>query len=161
MIDKSLVLQALHDALTRDLQSVTISQKRIQEGATHSESRAESDKDTRATEASYVARGLAKRVSELQEAVSLLAAVKLRAFTNQDRVALTAIVTLEDDAEKQERYFVMPTGGGLRLDIHNQTIGVITPQSPLGVAVLGKHIGDELTLRLPGGTRDMTIVDIL
>ena len=49
------------ERLVEELKVVEASQKNAQSNATHSESKQESDKDMRATEASYVARGLAKR----------------------------------------------------------------------------------------------------
>ena len=67
-LDKAALLTALRAQIAADLDALIASQKRAHEGATHEEARPESDKDTRATEASYVARGLAERVSSLEGA---------------------------------------------------------------------------------------------
>jgi hypothetical protein len=37
----------------------------------------------------------------------------------------------------------MPVGGGLSLSAAGKTILVVTPQAPLGRALVGKSIGDE------------------
>jgi transcription elongation GreA/GreB family factor len=37
---------------------------------------------------------------------------------------------------------------------------IVTTSSPFAQRVLGKHVGDTLTLDLPGGTKTLTILDI-
>src|SRR5690606_29246214 len=64
-LDKEAVLAALCAAVEQDLRAATDAQKATHAGATHEESKPENDKDTRALEASYLARGLAGRVAEL------------------------------------------------------------------------------------------------
>ncbi len=121
-------------------------------GATHAESKPENDKDTRALELTYLARGQAQRVVELQAALVELASWSPRGFSDDDAIALGALVTLDEDGDER-RLFVAPSGGG------NQLAGgvqVVTPQSPLGVALLGKYVGDEVELR----GRRMEIVDV-
>ncbi|MEJ2096833.1 MAG: GreA/GreB family elongation factor, partial [Deltaproteobacteria bacterium] len=39
--------------------------------------------------------------------------------------------------------------------------GRISVQSPLGLAIIGKGIGDEIKLNAPGGQRTYELVDIL
>ncbi len=113
------------------------------EGATHEEAKAENDKDTRGLEQSYLARGHAKRVAELEAAASDVAAMKLRTFGARDPIAMSALVETEEDGGRN-RYFVAPGGGGSVLagDVH-----VITPGSPLGAAMLGKRAGDVVEFR--------------
>ena len=48
------------------------------EGATHSEARPENDKDTRGLELSYLARGQAQRVAELQIVLGAVSEMRLR-----------------------------------------------------------------------------------
>ena len=53
-----------------------------------------------------------------------------------------------------------PHGGGVRLDLDGKSVQVVTPQSPLGKALLGKLHGDVIELRGKSGLREMTIVDV-
>ncbi len=159
-LDKRAVLEALRERVERDLAALTGSQEAMQAGATHEEARPESDKDTRATEASYLARGLAKRVGELQKARSLLANLALQRFGARDPAALSALVTTEDEDEKQERYFLAPAGGGLRLVVGGVAVGIVTPDAPLGDALLGKRAGDDVELETPQGIRVLSILSV-
>lgn len=142
-MDKQRLRHELHDVLTRTLETARIAHAAAVEGATHSEAKAENDKDTRGLEQSYLARGQAQRVAELEAAVSDVAAMKLRVFTARDAIAMSALVAADDDGE-QRRYFIAPGGGG---SVLAGGIQVITPQSPIGLALLGKRVGDTVELR--------------
>jgi len=159
-LDKRAVLDALRERVERDLTALTSSQEAMQEGATHEEARPESDKDTRATEASYLARGLAKRVTELQKAGSLLANLALQRFGAGDPAALSALVTTCDEDDKTQRYFLAPAGGGMRLVVRGVAVGIVTPDAPLGDALLGKRAGDDVELETPQGLRVLSIVSV-
>jgi len=125
------------------------------EGATHGEARAENDKDTRGLEQSYVARGQAMRIAELE---SGLAAVEKCAIDPKDRVALGALVTIEEDGAESQ-IFVAPAGGGTVIG-GAAAIQVVTPPSPLGKALLGKVSGDDVEIRLPNRVRTLSITAI-
>lgn len=126
------------------------------EGATHEEARPENDKDTRGLEQSYLARGQAQRVAELEAAVAALTALALRTFGARDPVAMSALVTIDEDGEVK-RLWIAPHGGGAVLA---GDVQVVTPSSPFGRALLGKRIDDEVELRLPGKTRTLVITAI-
>ncbi|MDX2093198.1 MAG: GreA/GreB family elongation factor [Kofleriaceae bacterium] len=126
------------------------------EGATHPEAKAENDKDTRGLEQSYIARGQAQRVAELEAAVSDIKALKLRQFVEEDAVAMSALVVVDEDGD-QHCYWIAPHGGGTTLD---GDVQVVTPVSPLGRALIGKHIGDEVELPLAGKRRTLEILAI-
>jgi transcription elongation GreA/GreB family factor len=126
------------------------------EGATHTEARAENAKDTRGLEQSYLARGQAQRVAELEAGLAAVTALVLRRFAPGDPIALGALVGIDDDGEPK-RLLLAPHGGGSALA---GGIQVVTPSSPLGRALLGKRIDDDVELRLPGGVRTLVVVDL-
>ncbi|HEY4055556.1 MAG TPA: GreA/GreB family elongation factor [Kofleriaceae bacterium] len=123
------------------------------EGAVHSEAKAENDKDTRGLEQSYIARGQAQRVEELEQAVATIAKLELKTFGPDDAVGMSALVTIDDDGETR-RYFVAPFGGG---NVLAGGVHVVTLSSPVGKALFGKRAGDEVELRLGGKAKELTI----
>ncbi len=157
---KADLLEQLRSLVQVDLDTITASQQDAQAGATHSENKAEGDKDMRSTEESYLARGLAKRVKELRAAVVQLAALRLRTFDEESKIALTALVRVEDDEGELLQYFLAPVGGGMVLGDDEQKISVLTPLSPLGRALLGREIDDEVELRTPLGSKLLCVVGI-
>ncbi|MGE0871531.1 MAG: GreA/GreB family elongation factor [Kofleriaceae bacterium] len=151
---------ALRDELLAILQEALSTAQRSHaaaiDGATNEESRAENEKDTRGLEQSYLARGQAKRVAELEAAISELEAWVVRSFTAHDRIAISALVTIDEDGAVQ-RLFLAPHGGG---SVLSGATHVVSPSSPLGRALLGKRIDDEVELELPGRARAFTITSI-
>src|SRR5262249_15536307 len=140
MSRKATLREALIAALTAALDTARAAHAAAVEGATHSEARAENDKDTRGLEQSYLARGQAQRVEELSVALAATEAMVWRSFTARDAIEVSALVTVEEDGEPQQ-LLVAPHGGGIVLSGHIQ---VVTPRSPLGRALLGRMVGDEI-----------------
>jgi len=130
------------------------------EAATHAEAKPENDKDTRALEASYLAAGQAERVRTLETALKQLVTIELKDIGKTTPICASAIVTLEDDDGARTVFFMSPHGGGVRLELEGQSVQVVTPQSPLGKALLGRLHGDVIELRGKSGLREMTIVDV-
>jgi transcription elongation GreA/GreB family factor len=157
--DKTEILKLLLSHVGADLQTMSAAQRAVVDGATHEENKPENDKDTRALEQSYLARGQAQRVVELQGAVNQLKAMELRDFSKGVPIALGALVAVEDDRETVH-YFLAPAGGGLRLALAGREVRVVTPQSPIGQALLGKRQGDDLDLRTPQGVNECSIATV-
>jgi Transcription elongation factor, GreA/GreB, C-term len=156
-IDKAHVLAELRARLERDLAVAVEAQRRTQSGATHEESRPENDKDTRALESSYLARGQAQRVVELSQALTSVTLLELRRFEPSSVISVSALVGL-DDGERTVFYFMAPMGGGLELDVDGHAVRVLTPQSPVGRALVGQRLGSDIEVRTPQGLREYSVV---
>ena len=144
-IDKKAVFTALKLQLEAELARAQKRAKDAADGATHEENRAEGDKDMRATEASYVARGQAGRASEMEEAFVRVSALELLQFKPGARIAISALIELVHD-DKTLNYFLVPAAGGERVLVDGVEVQTLTPQSPLGRALLGASEGDEAEL---------------
>lgn len=125
-------------------------------GATHEEARPENDKDTRALEQTYLARGQAMRVEEVIEQAQVLRYLSLPAFQEGDAIAAGALIELESD-DAARCVFLLPHGGGIEVELDGVTVRVVTPTSPLGKAILGRTVGDDITLRTRGVLREYVI----
>lgn len=99
--------------------------------ATDPDSKAENKYDTRTLEASYVARGQAQRVAELQEAVRAFGALSGSTLEPGAMITLGALVSLETP-EERAHYFLGPFAGGTEIVHAGQEVVVITPASALG-----------------------------
>jgi transcription elongation GreA/GreB family factor len=157
--DKRKVIEALLEHLSELAVQATNAAKATQEGATHPEAKPENEKDTRALEQSYLARGQAMRVAELNEQIQSLRFLPLRAFGQGDPVAIGALVTLQDD-EDVRCLFLAQCGGGIELSVDGVVVFVVTPQSPLGASVLGRNVGDEIERVARGVKREYVIAAV-
>ena len=154
MANRAELKRALVAAAEAALASARAAHAAAVEGATHSESRAENDKDTRGLEQSYLARGHAARVEELEAALVTLAALPLG--SPAATIGLGAVVTVDDDGARA-RYYLASWGGGVTV---GGDVAVVTPQAPIGRALLGRGRGDVVEIRRPGGVREVEIVAI-
>jgi transcription elongation GreA/GreB family factor len=160
-LDKRLLHSKLKERLAAELERAQKRAKEAADGATHEENRAEGDKDMRATEASYVARGHSSRVTEMEEALLRVNALELLEFEPGARIAVSALVELEHQGRRLH-YFLMPAGGGERVELSGVQVQTITTQSPLGAALLGLTEGDEAELpgRDAGGARSYEVIRV-
>lgn len=158
-IDKRALVAELLALMRRELDVLQSAQRTTMEGATHEENRPENDKDTRATEASYLARGQATRVEDLVLAVGAVSAMPMRVFKDDDPVSASALVTIEADGTELY-FFMVPRGGGHRVEIGERVVQVITPRSPVGAALLGKSVGDVAEVQMQQGKRAYEIVRV-
>lgn len=72
-----------------------------------------------------------------------------------DRVFFGNVVTLIDlDTDEEVSYQLL---GPEEADVHKGKISVV---SPMGKAILGKQIGDEVEVRTPGGLRQFEVMAI-
>lgn len=129
------------------------------EGATHEESRPENPKDTRGLEASYLAHGLAKRASELEQSIN-----RLRFFESEHAaespIRTGSMVELEDEAGALHVFILLPCAGGHEVDMGDTLVRVITPQSPLGQALRDPFVGDELQIGRGSAAKEWHIVRV-
>jgi transcription elongation GreA/GreB family factor len=116
--------------------------------ATSEESRAENQYDTHSLEAGYLAEGQARQAAEIEESIKVISALSLPDFPPDAPIALGALVEVQDVPGAASLYFLCPRAGGLELTHDGRTVLVVTPQSPLGRQLLGRHTGD--TVQLPG-----------
>jgi len=159
--DKATLLAELLDRIRDDLATLIRTQEETRAAATHDENRAEHAKDTRATEQSYLARGLAERVEDLRRSETLLAELELRSFDTDDPIETSAIVRIGDEqTEMNQIWFLVPAGAGIKLSFHGASIQTITPAAPLGRALMGLHVGDEGRFQTPRGERHFEILSV-
>jgi transcription elongation GreA/GreB family factor len=159
-MDKPALIRALCAQLEVEIARAIEAATRTAEGATHEEARPENDKDTRALEQSYLARGQAQRVADLKIALKQVQFMDVRAFTHEDAVEVSALVQLEQEEDGETRwYFIAPAGGGnkLQLEAASLSVDVLTPQAPLGRALIGRYVGDEVTLMAGARKREWVI----
>ena len=153
----------LLERVGQDRESAERSQADTKAAATHEENRAEHAKDTRATEQSYLARGLAGRAEDLRQTEQILRALELRTFEREEAAALTALVTIEDeDSGEIQHWWLVPVAGGIELApaAPAPPVRTLTPKAPLGRALLGLSAGDSGEVQTPRGTRPFEVLQV-
>lgn len=158
--EKQQLIQALLERLRGEYETLLAAQRATQEGATHEEAKPENDKDTRALEQTYLARGQATRVVQLRADLTQLERLRPRPYSEDSKLGLSAIVELEDPDGAHQLYFLVPSGAGEVIDSSRGLVKVVTPESPLGRALVGARLGDDIELQSPKGKRIMSLVAV-
>jgi transcription elongation GreA/GreB family factor len=141
---KEQIVQNIISSLSADLLVFASAAKAAHEAATHEECLPDNKYDTTALEASYIAQGQANRAQEIRVALESYRSLPLTDFNDDTPIRLTALVTLEAEDGTVRRFFLGPQGGGMKIGGNDGDIVVITPGSPLGRALLGLCVGDEV-----------------
>lgn len=150
-MNKTILIQQVVEKLTADLSLYFKAATAARAEATHEQSKAENKYDTRGLEASYLARGQARQVAELETSIQQIRSMTQRAFAATDPIDLGAYVETERRGIVSA-YLLAPRAGGTEVTVDRQEILVITPQSPLGRQLIGHRQGDSVKIDLAGRT---------
>ncbi len=159
IFSKTAILRQIVKQLAAELALLTKASRTAHADASDEQNKAEHQYDTRGLETAYLASAQARQATETEEALELYQSLKPQKFTDQTSIALTALVELESNGARRH-YFIGPSRGGMEIR-HNKTeILVITPESPLGAQLVGKHAGDRIKLQTRGPAQDLRIVSV-
>jgi transcription elongation factor GreA len=82
--------------------------------------------------------------------------IDVKKIEPSDRVVFGVTVVVEDsETDEKSRYRIV---GEFESDVKN---GLISVLSPIARALVGSELGDEVTVRAPGGDRKMVITEVL
>lgn len=153
-------MAAIQTKLEAELSTLEDAARATREGLVHEESRAENDKDTRGIEASYLARGQAERVEQMQETLTRLRFLNLGAYGPDDPIGAGALVEVEIDDDAKSTFLLVPVGGGVSVEFGASEVKLITAASPVGKAMVGKFEGDDFEIRVRGAVREYVITAV-
>jgi transcription elongation GreA/GreB family factor len=156
---KARLIDRLRELLREEHAAAERLARETADAANHPEARPENDKDTRKVELSYLAAGQAARAQELEAALSRVAALDCRSFSEGESIEVGALVEL-DYGDKRRRVLLCPAGGGLKLSDERGEISIVTLQSPLGRELLGKRMGDTFELTVEGRLREVEVLRV-
>ncbi|MBT3295017.1 MAG: transcription elongation factor GreAB [Verrucomicrobia bacterium] len=152
--------QRFIDQLTREVETITAAAKSSFDTATNAEHQAKSKYDTFSLETSYLARGQAKRVEELNDALERLQQLPLKALDATTPILLSALVRLRADDGETRALFLGSAAGGEMISVDGEEIIMVTARAPLGQAVLGKTVGDTFDIKMGIDTQTFTVVSV-
>lgn len=157
---KEALRQAIITGLEQNLATAVQAANTARDTATSKESIAENKYDTFGLEASYLAHGQSQRVLDLQQEIDHYKSLVFKDFHSEDEIDLTCLVTLINEQDEYRVFFIGPAAGGMKLQWQQRELVLITPQTPLGQSIIGKQIGDEITLTQAGKQQRYEIIEI-
>jgi len=158
-MSKHQLIEAILAGLRAELEIAQNAARTAHEAATHEESKAEDQYDTRGLEASYLAGAQANRSAELEKQIAYFKFLNVRDFNSKDSVQPGAVVELDCDG-KISTYFFASQGGGISVKWGGKNVQVITPASPLGESISGRVVGDLIEIESAKQSREFEIISL-
>ncbi len=160
-MNKSIILEQILSVLRCDLTALQSAVKTAHESATHGESVAENKYDTRGLEAAYLAHGQAKRAEQIEVALRVYEAISPQFLQSQRReVGLSSLVLLTDHDDQKRWLWLGEDAGGLKFSFDNRDVTIVTPNSPLGAALMGRKQGDAFELRVADNLMEYEVISL-
>jgi transcription elongation GreA/GreB family factor len=156
-VNKTVLHEIILSRLRADLAQQTAAAHLARDEAISEESRPENQYDMHSQEAAYLAEGQARLAQEIAQNIAQFSTFAAPPFASDAPIALGAVVELSG-SQGSTWYFLGPRAGGVEVQVEGRAVLVITPQSPLGRQLVGKHLGD--TVQLPGRTGGQRIASV-
>lgn len=122
--------------------------------ATHEEAKAEDKYDTRALELTYLAAGQNERIEGLRKTLQVLHFWQ-PPLQAPPLAAPGSLVQAEDDTGAQW-YWLVPASASGRYTVGNTEVQVVSTTAPLGEALLGAAVDDDVRV----GARTLTVLAV-
>lgn len=111
----------------------------ISDAAIDAPGRNESRYDTSKVELSYLATSLSKKIVELEETIKILSGFSLP--MEQKKILLGSLIEISTPG-KNQTLFLLPSGGGIKINFENLEIITISKSAPIFKAIINKEVGD-------------------
>lgn len=163
---KITILSQLIAHLELKLGEAIHSAKQAHLDAINDQSKAETQYDTLAIESAYLAEGQSKRVSDYQQQLIYLKQAVHQVngtpsnSSPQSTVNLGSLVLVEQH-DVQQYFFILSVGAGFTSALDTLKVTVISPHSPIGQALLGAQVNDEVQVSLGGSSLSYCIVSVI
>jgi len=146
------------DALQTELDNAIAASNRAHATATDKENIPENKYDTLALEAAYLAHGQSKRIEQLQAALLCYQQFKPAKASTTGSIGLGWLVCIENEAAETKWLYLGPEAGGLKFEYQSREVQLVTPQTPMGKALLGLSLDDSFSLNIQGNTQEYWII---
>jgi transcription elongation GreA/GreB family factor len=161
MIDKKVLVTEIINQLTIELHKAELAAEQAKNAATDDQSVAETQYDTLAIEASYLAEGQSRRVQEFKQSINAYKVLSTEQVNTEQSIKIGCLVQLAADESSHSWFFIGPAAGGFRAIIGEQHITVVTKQSPMGKTLMGKYLHDEVGIKVGPITLNDEIIQVI
>jgi len=160
-VNKQNLLKQLLEHLQQEIDATMSAVNEAHALASHEQSKPENQYDTLALEAAYLAHGQSERIAELQRQVLLLNHFEFVDYDEDSRIAVGALVFIEDENNESQWLWLLPIAGGIVLKSGDLLVRTITPEAPLAKKLVGNYIDEEFVLNLGHTKKQFEILELL
>ncbi|CCQ12127.1 hypothetical protein PALB_30280 [Pseudoalteromonas luteoviolacea B = ATCC 29581] len=140
-MNKAAIIEQIRFALENTILEAKEAAYQAREGAVHEQSIAETQYDSLAIEAGYLAHGHSQRADNTINSLRLFDEVASRKFT---KVEPGSLVQLLDSDDMAYWYCIVPNSGGQKIQYGGHIVWTISLDSPLGKKIGGLVVDEEI-----------------
>ena len=159
-MDRNNLIKHIINELKEVHQTAISAAKRAHQTATDKANVAENKYDTFGLEASYLAEGQARRVSQCESDLKQYSELLNDNDSVKSVIGIGTFVSLEDESIEKIHLFLGPAAGGLKVIYNEKEILLITVTSPLGKALMGLSKGEDFELNFGDKEKYYRIINI-
>ncbi|MBU2612755.1 MAG: hypothetical protein KKB62_03480 [Nanoarchaeota archaeon] len=143
-MNKVKILESLVKKMTDDSHVLADEAKNMKDATIEAPGRNQSRYDSSKEEFGVLADSLSLHYTERIKGINLIKKFKFQ--NNSEMVRIGTLVSL-GSPKGTINYFVLPYGGGEKVEVGKQNVVVITPGSPVFKSMSGKKVGEEFFLK--------------
>ena len=162
-MDKHKLILAVIEALGKEAGELDASFKAAKQASVEAPGAMESHSDTTKFQMSQLAGNISDMLQQKELAIKTLtefAESRKYEIGETGTVRFGSLVRAKIDGGEIKQYFVLPAGGGTRIQFGEKNVLVVSPPAPIAVALLNRKVGEKTELQLPAGKRVVEIMDI-
>jgi transcription elongation GreA/GreB family factor len=154
------IITAIIAHLDNELTTASAASEQAHASATHSENVADNKYDTLAVEAAYLAHGQSVRIAQLQQSIATYRLLMQTQKPDTESIQIGHTVTIVDTNQRSNTLFIGPSAGGISIVIDGIAMMTVTALTPMGKALIGKVVDDEISIVVGGNQQHFVITDI-
>ena len=159
MVDKARLLQGAITQVEETLRRLSSEHAVAKQATLESPHVMKSKREVTGIEASYLANALAGNIQERQVWLRMLRQLQLPEAPQ--RASLGCVVGIgRAQGLVEHLYFILPACGGMEIPLGGRirTVRVVTPETPVAKALIGKSVGDEVELQKGQGAQSVLAI---
>ena len=154
-MDKNALLAIVIEKLKTEKQEIQAVLNTTKQTAIAAPSPMQSHSDTTKFQMNILANNQKQSLEEKENSINSLISFSQNRLNSSSSIQLGSLIELKEVMDLKF-YFILPAGGGIKIEKDNKVITIITPQTPLATALQGKNKGDKIKFK----TKELEIFNI-
>lgn len=159
-MDKTKIISAMIKELEREYETLAKAAKDARDEATHEETQAENEYDTRGLEASYLAGAQAKRADEIKTLIQIYSKLEPLNYDENTPIGSTALVQTEVDGSDKRLFFLIPHQGGSIVNVDGKKVYTISLDSPVGRELKEQNVGHSFAIKTKDSEIEYEVIKV-
>ena len=148
-MDKQSIIQLVIQTIKQEKESIQKSAASAKQAALEAPGAMQSHSDTTKFQMTALAGNFEQLIAQKESAIKTLQAYAKESAPASETILIGSLVQTSNSQQEKTLFFILPEGNGVRFKHQETIITVITPRSPLALALLNKKKNDHAIFESP------------